>query len=56
MIKEKDAEGAAALIHSHVDRAQESLVKVLQARDNLQNDVLSLRRPTKGTPTFEFSN
>jgi DNA-binding GntR family transcriptional regulator len=55
-IKQKDAKGAAALIRTHIDRAQESLVEVLQAHDDLQNDVLSLRRSTKGTPIFEFSN
>ena len=41
MIKEKDAKGAAALIRTHIDRAQESLVEVLQAHDDVRNAVLA---------------
>lgn len=55
MLKEKDAEGAAALIRAHVDRAQESLVKVLQAHDDIRNAGLLPRRPRAGTPANEVS-
>lgn len=55
MIKEKDAEGAAELIAMHVETAKESLVKVLQSRDDLQNFVLAPRRPREGTQANEFS-
>jgi DNA-binding GntR family transcriptional regulator len=39
-IKKKDAEGAAALIRTHIEGAQESLLKVIQARESLRNAVL----------------
>ena len=41
LIKEKNVEGAAELIRMHVDTAQESLVSVLQARDDIRNAVLT---------------
>jgi DNA-binding GntR family transcriptional regulator len=41
MIKEKDAEGARQLIRAHIDHAQENLVKVFQAREDLRNAVLA---------------
>jgi DNA-binding GntR family transcriptional regulator len=41
MIKEKDVEGAAELIRAHVDIAQENLLEVLQARENLRNSALA---------------
>lgn len=41
MIKKGDAEGAAELIRMHVDTAQESLVSVLRARDDIRNAVLA---------------
>ena len=40
-IKQKDAKGAATLIRTHIDRAQESLVEVLQAHDDVRNAVLA---------------
>ncbi len=46
MIKKKDSEGAAALIRTHVESAQENLVKVLQARDKIRNAVL-MAAPSK---------
>ena len=55
VIKKKDAKGAAALIRDHVDRAKDSLVKVLQARDNLQDSILSPRRPREGAQVDEFA-
>lgn len=48
MIKEKDAEGAAALIRRHIDGAQERLEKVFQARDDLRNVVLSASPSKRG--------
>ncbi len=48
MIKEKDAEGAAELIRMHVDSAQESLVKVLQARDDIRSAVLAATPSKRG--------
>ena len=41
MIKEKDAEGAAELIRTHIEGARERLEKVFQARDDLRNVVLA---------------
>ena len=41
MIMEKDAEGAAKLIRTHIDNAQERLEKVFQARDDLRSAVLA---------------
>ncbi len=41
LIKQKDAERARMLIHSHIDEAQERLEKVFQARDDLRSLVLS---------------
>ena len=50
LIREKDADGAADQIRMHVDTAQESLVSVLQARDELRNAALAAtsyrRRPS----------
>lgn len=46
MIKEKDAERAAEIIHTHIDNAQERLAKVFQARDDLRSAVLAAT-PTK---------
>lgn len=40
-IRKKDAEGAAELIRTHIEGAQDSLLRVLQARESLQNAVLS---------------
>jgi DNA-binding GntR family transcriptional regulator len=40
LIKEKDADSAAELIGMHVETAQNSLIEVLQARQELQNAVL----------------
>jgi DNA-binding GntR family transcriptional regulator len=48
MIKEKDAEGAAELIRMHVDSAQESLVRVLQARDDIRSAVLAATPSKRG--------
>jgi DNA-binding GntR family transcriptional regulator len=47
MIKEKDAEGAAVLIRTHIDGAQERLEKVFQARDDLRDAVLSAAPPKR---------
>ena len=54
-IKEKDAAVAEALIGDHVESAKDSLVKVLRARDDLQNSVLSPRRPREGAHVDEFA-
>ena len=40
-IKEKDVEGAAELIRMHVDTAKESLVSVLETRDEIRSAVLA---------------
>ncbi len=50
LIREKDAEGATELIRMHVDTAQESLVSVLQARDELRNAALAAT-PYKRVPS-----
>ena len=42
LIKENDVEGAVELICMHVDTAKESLVSVLQTRDELRNAVLAV--------------
>lgn len=39
-IKKKDAERAAELIRTHIESAQDSLLKVVQAREGLRNGVL----------------
>lgn len=41
MIKEKDADGAAERIGTHIDSAQERLAKVFQARDDRRSAVLA---------------
>jgi len=41
MIKEKDADGAAERIGSHIDSAQERLAKVFRARDDRRSAVLA---------------
>jgi len=41
MIEKKNVEGAADLIRMHVDVAQQSLVSVLQARDEVRSAVLA---------------
>ena len=42
LIKENDVEGAVELICMHVDTAKESLVSVLETRDELRNAVLAV--------------
>jgi len=42
LIKENDVDGAVELICMHVDTAKESLVSVLQTRDELRNAVLAV--------------
>ena len=39
-IKKRDAEKAAELIRTHIESAQQSLLKVIQAREGLRNGVL----------------
>ncbi|MDP7517667.1 MAG: GntR family transcriptional regulator [Arenicellales bacterium] len=42
LIRKKDVEGAVELIRMHVDTAQESLVSVLQTRDEIRSAVLAV--------------
>jgi DNA-binding GntR family transcriptional regulator len=48
MIREKDAERAAEVIHTHIDNAQERLARVFQAREDLRNVVLAATPPKGG--------
>jgi hypothetical protein len=52
-IKRKDAGRAAELIRAHIEGAQVSLLKVLQARDSLRNAVLSASPSWKDARTRE---
>jgi len=47
-IKEKDEDGAAKIIDSHIEAAQETLAKAFQARDELRSAVLAVTSPTAG--------
>ena len=42
LIKERDAKRAVELIRMHVDTAKETLVSVLQTRDQVWSDVLAV--------------
>jgi len=50
MIKKKNAERAAEIIHTHIDNAQERLTKVFQARDDLRSAVLAGTPSKRGAP------
>lgn len=46
LLRNRDADAAAALVHRHIEQAKQRLERVCQARDDLQADVLASRAPS----------